>query len=292
MLIQSATDHYTRIISENPFSAEEFFDIVRLYKVNVVASYPSYIPQCLTSDKLASSDLSSLRLFYIAGKNIPYSQIEKFKPYAKNCIFRTYYGLTEVCGAITSTTMEPNNPVGRVLANTEVKILNDNGEHLGPNEWGEILVRRQHQPKGYFNNPEVTRAMYDEDGWVHTGDVGYFDNNGQLYIVDRRKDILKYNNFPISPTNIEKVICEIPEVAEVCVVGIPDSTYDYLPAAAVIKRQEAQIKESDIVEYVATHMQHYENLRGGVYFFDSLPQTASGKINRIEVTQLCINLRK
>lgn len=291
MLIQSATDCFTRIISENPFTPEEFCDIVKHCQINVSANYPAHIPLLLASDKLATSDLSSLRLMFIAGKTIPYALMEKFMPFAKNCTFRTYYGLTEICGAITSSPIDPSDSVGRMLVNTEAKILNDSGEQLGPNETGEILVRKKYPGRGYYKNPEATRAMYDEEGWVHTGDIGYFNSAGQLYVVDRRKDILKYNNFTFSPTNIERVICEIPEVAEACVVGIPDETYDLLPAAGVVRRQGATISERQIAQYVAERRQDYERLRGGVYFFDSFPLTVTGKTNRKEVTEMCITRR-
>ncbi|XP_061389631.1 luciferin 4-monooxygenase-like [Musca vetustissima] len=292
MMIQSATDCFTRIISENPFTPEEFIDIVKMHKINVSANFPADIPLLLTSGKLASSDLSSLRLMFVAGKTIPYSLIEKLMPYAKNCTFRTYYGLTEICGALTSSPVDPSDAVGRMLVNTEAKILSDKGMQLGPNEVGEILVRKKYPGSGYFKNPEATKAVYDEDGWVHTGDLGYFNDAGQLYVVDRRKDMLKYNNFTLSPTNIEKVICEIPEVALACVVGIPDETCDFLPAAGVIKRQGVTISEAQIAQHVADRMDDYEILRGGVYFFDSFPLTVTGKTNRSEVTEMCIKRRQ
>uniref|UniRef100_A0A1I8MJC1 AMP-binding enzyme n=1 Tax=Musca domestica TaxID=7370 RepID=A0A1I8MJC1_MUSDO len=227
MLIQSATNCFTRIISENPFSPEEFCDIVKQYQINVSANYPAHIPLLLVSDKLATSDLSSLRLMFIAGKTIPYALMEKFMPFARNCTFRTYYGLTEICGAITSSPIDPSDSVGRMLVNTEAKILNDSGEQLGPNETGEIL----------------------------------------------------------------RVICEIPEVVDACVVGIPDETYDFLAAAGVVRRQGATISEQQIAQFVSERRQDYERLRGGLYFFDSFPLTVTGKTNRKEVTEMCITRR-
>ncbi|XP_061395145.1 uncharacterized protein LOC133330749 [Musca vetustissima] len=240
---------------------------------------------------MQDSDLSSLRVMFATGKTLPHAVVEKFKEYAPNCIFPTMYGMTEVCGVVTMTIIDPTNTVGTVMTNTEVKILNDQGENLGPNETGEIYIRSKFISSGYYCNPEGTRKTFVEDGWVRSGDMGYFNDEGNLFIVDRRQDIMKYNNYHFSPGSIEKVISELSDVADVCVIGIPDLTYDFLPAAAVVKRQGSNITESDICQYVAERMQHFENLHGGVYFFEKLPQTASGKTIRRDVTEMCVKSR-
>ncbi|XP_011295722.2 probable 4-coumarate--CoA ligase 1 [Musca domestica] len=292
-LVQCAVNHTTRVISENPFTPKDFYDIVEKHRITLAASSPSHIPLCLACpETLAASDLSSIEVMVVTGKSLPYPLVAKFKEYAVNCFFPILYGMTELCGAVSSGEVNPRNSAGSIVANTNVKIMNDAGERLGPNETGEIYVQAKFISSGYYCNPEANSKTFLEDGWVRTGDMGYFNDDGELFIVDRRQDIMKYNNFHFSPTTIEKVICEIPDVAEVCVVGIPDLIYDNLPAAAVIRRNGANITESEISEYVASRMQHFENLHGGVYFFESLPLTASGKIIRKDVTEMCAKLKK
>ncbi|XP_073842173.1 probable 4-coumarate--CoA ligase 1 [Musca autumnalis] len=292
-LIEAVMNCETRFISEKPFSPEDFFEIVKLHKISVVASSPSHIPLCLAcpSEMWLNSDLSGLRLLLTTGKTLPYSLFAKFQKYAPNCRFPVVYGMTELCGSVTRAFIDPSNSVGVLMSNNEMKILNENGEKLGPNETGEIYVRSKFTSSGYLCNPEAARRTFLQDGWIRTGDMGYFNDKGRLFIVDRRQDILKYNNFHFSPSAIEKVIYEIPEVAEVCVIGIPDVTFDFLPAAAVIKRYGDNITEAEICKYVTDRMQHFENLHGGVYFLESLPLTGSGKIIRKEVTEICMKLR-
>ncbi|XP_061399021.1 uncharacterized protein LOC133334707 [Musca vetustissima] len=282
----------TRVITENPFSPQAFCEIVQKHKIEIAACSPSHIPLCLSCPEiLAASDLTSLKTLFVAGKTLPYSLVSKFKEYAVNCEFPIVYGMTELCGAVSRGILDASNKVGQLVHNVEVRIVSDNGENLGPNETGEIYIRTKYASSGYYCNPEASRLTYIEDGWIRSGDIGYFNDEGNFYVVDRRKDILKYNNFHFSPTAIETVIYEIPDVAEVCVVGIPDITYDSLPAAAIVKRQGANITEADVSQYVAKRMQHFENLDGGVYFFDKLPLTASGKVLRKDVTDLCAKLR-
>lgn len=215
-LVQAAVHCETRVISENPFSPRDFYDIVKQHKITIVASSPSHIPLCLASPQaLAASDLSSLRVLLATGKSLPYSLIAKFKAFTPNCRFPILYGMTEVCGAVTRTLIDPSNTVGVLLTNSQIKILDDQGEHLGPNETGEIYIRTKFSSSGYYGNPEGNRLTFVGDGWVRSGDMGYFNDEGQLFIVDRRQDIMKYNNYHFSPSSIEKVIAEIPDVAEV-----------------------------------------------------------------------------
>ncbi|XP_011293216.1 uncharacterized protein LOC101891121 [Musca domestica] len=281
----------TRIISANPFCPEDFFAIVERYKVTVVMGPPSHMAMCLTSSKLPDSDLSSIVEYGVGGSRVCYSLIEKFKKYSPNAVFNIAYGMSEVCVIASSGEAEPTSSVGKLKTNIEVKVINELGKAMGPNEIGEICIRTQIPSSGYCNNPEATKAIYDNNLWIHSGDVGYFNNSMQLYIVDRKKDILKYNNFHFTPSSIERVLSEIQGVAEVCVVGIPDNCMGFLPAAAVIKSFNSTITEAQIYEHASEHLEHFEQLRGGIYFVDNFPRTMSGKTVRSEVAKLCEQLR-
>ncbi|XP_073838508.1 probable 4-coumarate--CoA ligase 1 [Musca autumnalis] len=280
-----------RIISSKPFNVDDFFDMVQRYQVNVTIGPPSQIALAVSSDKISTCDFSSLHACLIGGSAVSYSLIEKFRKYATNVKCMVGYGCTEAGGASMAVCV-PNNTVGFLYPNVEVKIVDDDGNALGPNESGELWIRTPFPWNGYYGNPKATEEKYDADGWIHTGDVGYFNDEGKLFLVDRKCDIRKYNNFHFSPTDIENVISEMPQVADVCVVGIPHSVHGFLPAACVIKRANTEIVESEIYQHVVDRMQHFEHLRGGIYFVDNLPRTASGKTIRRKVTELCEGLWK
>lgn len=107
-----------------------------------------------------------------------------------------------------------------------IQVVNDQGHRLGPDEDGELLVRPPFTFLGYWRDAAATSEAVDRDGWLHTGDVGHFDENGFLYLSDRKKDILKYRNYQISPSELENIILRIKGVANVCVVGIPKFCVD------------------------------------------------------------------
>lgn len=160
--------------------------------------------------------------------------------------------------------------------------MDDAGNPLDIDQEGEILVRAGLCTfMGYYGNSEATAEMLDSDGWLHTGDIGRVDEDGLLYVVDRKKDIIKYNGYQISPTELETVIQSVPGIINVCVTGVPVPGND-LPAALVVKRNDeanAEI-ETVIVETVRARLGDYKQLRGGVYFVKELPMTPSGKILR------------
>ncbi|XP_046808106.1 4-coumarate--CoA ligase 1-like [Lucilia cuprina] len=291
-LVHGTIAGLTRVISNRPYSTDDFFNIVERYKVNIILSPPSQIAMTLTSDRINNCDLSSIELFMAGGSAVPYNLVKKFKQFAKNAVFLVGYGMSEVCVWISFYELDDRDSVGQLNCNVEIKIINDNGQNLAANDVGEICIRTPYPWQGYFNNPEATANTYDKDNWIHSGDLGYFDDDGNLYIIDRKKDILKYNNYHFYPTEIEKVIMELPDVVEVSVVGISDNIYTHLPAAAVVKRPDSHLSEKDVCEYVAKRMQHFEQLRGGVYFFENLPRTTSGKTLRREVTKICENIHK
>lgn len=141
----------------------------------------------------------------------------------------------------------------------------------------------------YYGNPEATEEMKSEDGWLQTGDIARVDEDGLFYIVDRKKDIIKYAGYQISPTEIEMVIMKIPGVVAVCVTGIPVPGND-LPVALVVKALDSEVTEEKIIETVAENMVDFKHLRGGVYFVNAFPMTPSGKILRRTCRDIAVEL--
>jgi len=194
------------------------------------------------------------------------------------------YGFTET-GTMVSMNCnfdEKPNSVGRLAEGFKLKILNDQGDNLGPNEVGEICVHNGQYWAGYYGNPEESQKMRDSNMWFHTGDLGYMDDDGFLYIVERKKDMLKYQNIMYYPNDIEEIISKMPDVAEVCVFGVWDQFNGDEATAAVVKKIGSQIHAQDVVDYVKSHTDaKYKHLHGGAIIVDDLIRSANGKTNRL-----------
>lgn len=134
----------------------------------------------------------------------------------------------------------------------------------------------------------------DNDGWVHSGDTAYFDSENLLHVIGRSKDILNYEHVHIAPIELESLIILLPGVREVVVVGVPHPSFEdfHLPAAVVIRQEGSSVTEKDIKEVIEKNLADSKRLRGGVYFVDSLPVTASGKIKKIDVRQMATKMYK
>jgi acyl-CoA synthetase (AMP-forming)/AMP-acid ligase II len=151
------------------------------------------------------------------------------------------------------------------------------GDELPPGETGEICIRGPIVMKGYLNNPEATARTIDHNGWLHTGDLGYIDNDGWLYVVDRLKELIKYNGYQVAPAELEAVLLGHPAVADVAVIPSPDVRAGEVPKAFVVLEHEASAEE--LMAYVAARVAPYKKVRR-VEFIDQIPKSASGKILR------------
>ena len=148
---------------------------------------------------------------------------------------------------------------------------------------GEVCIKGPQVMKGYFNNPEVTAETLI-DGWLHTGDIGIFDENGFLSIVGRKKDMLIYNGYNVYPRQIEEHLYEHPAVAAAIVVGIQDPNVGEKPKAFVVLKQGVSTTEEDIMHFVNEKVVHYSRIRE-LEFIDQLPMTAAGKISKIQLIE-------
>ena len=167
-----------------------------------------------------------------------------------------------------------------MLPSTECRIVDpDTGEDLGVNEDGEIWIRGPQVMKGYLNNEQATTETIDQDGWLHTGDIGHIDDDGHFTIVDRLKELIKYKGFQVPPAELEALLVGHPQVADAAVIGIPDQEAGELPKAFVQLQPDVELSEDDIKDYVKDKVASYKQLRV-VEFIDEVPKSASGKILR------------
>ncbi|KAJ8484980.1 hypothetical protein OPV22_017465 [Ensete ventricosum] len=209
------------------------------------------------------------------------------------------YGLTEH-SCITLTHGDPRkghgiakkNSVGFILPNIEVKFVDPNtGRSLPKNTPGEVCVRSQCVMKGYYKNKEETEMTLDQQGWLHTGDVGYIDDDGDLFIVDRMKELIKYKGFQVAPAELEAILLCHPAVEDAAVFSLPDEEAGEIPAACVVMGRDAKESEDDIMGYVASSVSTYKRVRT-LHFVDSIPKSASGKIMRRVLRDNMINKNK
>ena len=171
------------------------------------------------------------------------------------------------------------------MPNTEFRIVDSTTSNDVPTgELGEIWVRGPQVMKGYFHNEEATREMIDEDGWLHTGDVGRADSDGFLYVVDRLKELIKYKGFQVAPAELEAILLSHPEVSDVAVIPSPDDEAGEVPKAFVVRRPAATVSAEILMAFVAERLSPQKKVRR-VEFIDTIPKSGSGKILRRELVE-------
>jgi 4-coumarate--CoA ligase len=167
-----------------------------------------------------------------------------------------------------------------------MKIVSESGELLPPGSQGEIWIKGPNIFPGYLNNPTATANSIDKDGYYHTGDVGYEDEDGCLYITDRLKELIKYKGFQVAPAELEGLLLGHEKVADVCVLGVYEvDQATELPRAYIVKAESAKSMddaalEKEIVQWTEGKVAHHKRLRGGVRFVHEIPKSAAGKILR------------
>lgn len=197
-------------------------------------------------------------------------------------------GMTETSCATTYLYHPENDStgsVGRPLPNMDAKIVDatfegDDAPEVGPYDTrGELCMRGPIVIRGYLDNPEANRRDWDSDGYFHGGDVVYCDSKtGLLYVVDRKKELIKVRGFQVAPNEIEGVLLSHPDIADAAVIGVQIDRDVEVPRAYIVKRPGSRIREADVMSLVAAKLARYKQLDGGVRFVGSIPKTASGKI--------------
>jgi 4-coumarate--CoA ligase len=163
---------------------------------------------------------------------------------------------------------------------SEIKIVDEDGNALPQGQEGELWIRGPHIMQGYHNNETATKEILTEDRWLKTGDVACVDEEGHLYIVDRKKELIKVKGLQVSPTELENVLRKMDGIADLAIIGVPDERAGELPRAFVVRAPNSNIKESDVEHFLETRVAPFKKLSGGVKFINEIPKTPSGKILR------------
>lgn len=204
----------------------------------------------------------------------------------KGKIFMTQtWGTTETDGSITATDWDVSDDtgaVGGILPNVKLRIVNDDDGDVKPGEIGEVLVSGPVVCQGYHNNAAATKAAF-LDGFYRTGDVGYC-KNGLVYLVDRKKELIKYKGLQVAPAELEDLLMSLSKIADAAVIGVHSERYGTeVPKAFVVKSHGQTVSEKEIMEFVKANLSSHKQLRGGVEFVAEIPKSASGKILRKEL---------
>jgi acyl-CoA synthetase (AMP-forming)/AMP-acid ligase II len=196
----------------------------------------------------------------------------------------TAYGLTECCGYATGCRPGDSDEIvsltsGRAVDGVEVRVVAPGGGDLPAGEAGEVLVRGYNVMVGYWNDPDATAATIDADGWLHTGDVGKLDADGNLSITDRLKDMYVVGGFNAYPAEVEQVLVRHESVSEAAVIGVPDARLGEVGRAFVVARASATPTEEELIGWCKERLAGYKVPRT-VVLVDSLPRNATGKVDK------------
>ncbi|XP_001361980.2 luciferin 4-monooxygenase [Drosophila pseudoobscura] len=280
IMVISLTCGFTRIVSSKPFSAEHAVAFVHKYKVTGLAMAPWQAYELYSSPLAKTETLQSLRFSLVIGGWVSLAVLRKCQALLPKCYVMFSYGTTETGIVTINIDQSLENSVGRVAPGMRVKILDENRQQLGTNGVGEVLIDIGLRWTGYVDNAEDTAATL-QDGWINLGDLGYFDEDNNLYLVDRKKDLLKYKSKHYWPNEIEHVIAELPEIDDVCVVGVRDERYGDAAGALVIRKKGVEITAQKIIDHVAQRVVvDYKQLNAGVVFVDHIPTNINGKVMR------------
>ncbi|KAH8020093.1 hypothetical protein HPB51_024455 [Rhipicephalus microplus] len=241
----------------------------------------------LANSPLASKyNLTSWTSAGLGGGVLPASIIEDFKEKFKLDHIYFGYSMTELTGFMTMPTTNSES-IGAPFPMTEIKIVDiDTKESVGPNEDGEICARGPQVMKGYINNKEATDQTIDADGWLHTGDVGHFDEDGNVCVVERVKDLIRCLDVHVVPAELEELLLSHPAVAEALVVGIPHQQMGEVPRAFVVLAQGVSADDAlaqELLLHVSEQVEHAMQLHGGLEFVSDLPKTPTGQYLRREL---------
>ncbi|CAG0997498.1 MAG: AMP-binding protein [Rhizobiaceae bacterium] len=270
------------LIPHLTYDAEEILKRVERERISVIPGPPAIFHGMLQHPRMAAFDRSSLRLGITGGAVVPATLIRRMREDLGFAGVVNGYGLTECGGYGTMCSADDTdeqiaNTAGKPFPGTEVRIMGDEGRLLPDGERGEVVLRGYIVMKGYFNDPEATAKTIDRDGWLHSGDVGYFDANGDLRIEDRLKDMYISGGFNCYPAEIERLMSAHPAIGQIAVIGVPDERLGEVGKAFVVLRPGRTATEAELIAWARDNIANFKVPRR-IEFRDALPTSPQGKV--------------
>lgn len=271
------------ILITNPRDIPHFIDEIKQSGFTAITGVNTLFNALLNSPKLPEIDFSRVKLALSGGMALQKSVALKWREITKSRVLEAY-GLTETCPAVTINPLyldKYNGSIGLPLPSTEISIRDEEGKELGIMKTGELCVRGPQVMQGYWQRPDETALVMTPDGFLKTGDVAQVDNQGYVYLVDRKKDMILVSGFNVYPNDVEQVIGMMPGVLEVGVIGVPGDDGNERVKACVVKRPDAgeELTEEAVIAHCREHLTAYK-VPKIVQFYSELPKTNVGKILR------------
>ena len=274
------------IIKEGGFDPDEVLGYIEKERISRVQFVPTMIHRLIQMPDVGKYDLSSLKLILYAGSSMPVELLKKAIT-VFTCGFAQLYGQTE-SGPFT-TVLRPEDHIldgtekkitrlassGKPALNYEIRIVDENDNDVPMGEVGEIIGRSEAMTIGYWQMPDATAEKL-KNGWLHTGDLGKFDEEGYIYIVERKNDMIISGGVNIYPREIEEVIYKHPAVSEVSVIGLPDEHWGEVVKAVIVLKKGGSVTESEIIEFCGKHLAGFKKPKS-VDFWEDLPKSSTGK---------------
>ncbi|KAI9498552.1 hypothetical protein BDB00DRAFT_968219 [Zychaea mexicana] len=276
------------------FELKTYLELVQKYRITLLSIVPPVAVQLAKDPLVLKYDLTSVRIIQCGAAPLGKEHTDNLLSRIPGYLIQSY-GMTETTSAIIQSGYDGTaiGSVGIVCPSVECKIVDEQGNELGDDQEGEILVRGPSIMKGYYNNPEANAKTFTKDGWMKTGDVVKFDSAKQeFFVMDRLKELIKVKGFQVAPAELESLLLGMSEVNDCCVIGVYSSEEATEYPRAYVVRSSITAKDDDatlakrIEEFVAKNVTGYKKLRGGVYFLDQIPKSPSGKILRRRIREL------
>ncbi|XP_068246418.1 probable 4-coumarate--CoA ligase 3 [Palaemon carinicauda] len=278
-----------KLVTLPAFEPSLYINTLKKHKFDMLHLVPPLLNFLVKSPDITRETLSSVKSMLVGAAPVSPTEAMAFKDkFSEDIFIQEGYGMTEVL--ITNMTPSANERIGTsgtLLPNVMAKIIStDTGEDLPPTHTGEVCLKSPGMMNGYFQNESATSSVIDKEGWIHSGDVGFFDEDGFLKIVDRTKELIKVKGLQVSPSEIEDIIRQHRRVLDVGVVGVSHERFGEAPKAFIISKEE--VSEEEIHRFLEDKLAPHKRLTGGISFVDALPKTASGKLLRRDLKNMTL----
>jgi acyl-CoA synthetase (AMP-forming)/AMP-acid ligase II len=263
---------------------------VKSQRITILPGPPTLFQTLLSAPVGERADLSSIRVAQTGATMVPPSIIERMRSELGIQAVLTGYGLTETCGTVTLSAPSDGPEVvarycGRAIDGIEIRCVDDGNRPLPVGETGEVVVRGYNVMLGYFEDEAATAKAIDADGWLHTGDVGYLNDDGYLRLTDRKTDMFIVGGFNCYPAEIEKLMCGNAAYAQVAVIGVPDERMGEVGMAYVVPRPDTSVTPDGVIAWCRDSMANYKVPRY-VRIVSELPTNSTGKVLKFKLREM------
>jgi acyl-CoA synthetase (AMP-forming)/AMP-acid ligase II len=272
------------LVLPKKFSSRHFWQWIAIYNATWFSAVPTILSILLFQPIPSKAEISSMRFARSASAPLPIAVLEEFEARTGVPVIESY-GMSEAGGQVTSNPLHTRKPGSAGLPFTNaLRVVDEHGLPLGANQTGEIILRGPNVSRGYLENSDANRESF-QDGWFHTGDLGYCDSDGYAFLVGRKKELINRAGEKIAPREIEEIIYRMPEVEQAAVVGVPDCIYGEEVASFLVLRPGLSLTEERVTAHCSENLAEFK-VPKQVFFVEELPKGPNGKIQRRKLLEL------